>query len=52
MNDKGQLGNGNEVPTYEPYQVPSIGPTAKHPIKPATKIACGLKHCIVLTKNY
>lgn len=52
MNDKGQLGNGTEVPTNDPYQIPSIGPTNKHPIKAATKIACGLKHCLVLTKNY
>ena len=52
MNDKGQLGLGNEVPTYEPVQLQCIGPSSKHLIKPVTKIACGLKHCLVLTNNY
>jgi len=51
MNDKGQLGVGNDSPAFEPIQVPQIGPTAKHTIKPITKIGCGLKHVLVLTKN-
>ena len=29
MNDKGQLGIGNEAPTFEPIQLPQIGPTSK-----------------------
>jgi alpha-tubulin suppressor-like RCC1 family protein len=45
QNDKGQLGLGNEMPTCEPSAVTSI-------IKPITKIDCGLKHCIALTKDY
>ena len=28
MNDKGQLGVGNDTPAYEPAQVPQFGPTA------------------------
>ena len=52
MNERGQLGVGSESPTYEPVQIPQIGPTAKHSIKAVTKIACGLKHCLVLTKHY
>jgi len=51
MNEKGQLGLGNDTPAYEPTQVPQFGPTSQHLIKPATKIDCGLKHCLVLTKN-
>ena len=51
MNDRGQLGVGHETPLFEPAQIPFIGPTAKHTIKSATKIACGLKHCLILTKN-
>ena len=51
MNDKGQLGNGTEYPSYEPIQVSNIGATSQHPIKAITKIACGLKHCLVMTKN-
>jgi alpha-tubulin suppressor-like RCC1 family protein len=51
MNDKGQLGIGNEAPTFEPIQLPQIGPGNKYQIKPVTKIACGLKHCLVLTNN-
>ena len=27
MNDKGQLGNGNDVPSLDPYQIVHIGPT-------------------------
>ena len=52
MNDKGQLGIGNESPAYDPVQIPQIGPSAKHTIKPITKIACGLKHCLVLSNKY
>lgn len=51
MNDKGQLGIGNECPAFEPVQVPQIGPTPKHTIKPVGKISCGLKHCLVMTKT-
>ena len=28
MNDKGQLGVGNDNPAYEPAQVPQFGPTS------------------------
>jgi mitogen-activated protein kinase kinase kinase 9 len=52
MNEKGQLGIGNESPAYDPVQIPQIGPSAKHTIKPITKIACGLKHCLVLSNKY
>jgi alpha-tubulin suppressor-like RCC1 family protein len=51
MNDKGQLGIGNQTPVFEPVQVSQIGPTSKHSIEPITKVSCGLKHCIVMTKN-
>lgn len=51
MNDKGQLGIGKESPAFEPIQVPQIGPSSKHAIKPITKIMCGLKHVLVMTKN-
>jgi len=30
MNDKGQLGLGFDGPTFDPAQVPQIGPTSKH----------------------
>ena len=49
MNEKGQLGLGNENPMYEPVQVPSVGP--RQTVRPITKISCGLKHCLVLTSN-
>ena len=50
-NDKGQLGLGVDTPAFDPMQVPQIGPSSKHSIRPVTKIACGLKHCLVLTSN-
>ena len=45
MNDKGQLGIGNELPTLEPTLITAIN-------KPVQKIECGLKHCLALTKDY
>lgn len=51
-NDRGQLGIGSEVPSFEPVQLPQIGPSQRHAIDAVTKIACGLKHCLVLTKSY
>lgn len=45
LNDKGQLGLGNELPTVEPTLVSSL-------TKVITKIDCGLKHCVALTKDY
>ena len=51
MNDKGQLGIGNESPAYDPVRIPQIGPSSKHPIKPIKKIDCGLKHCLVLSNK-
>lgn len=44
LNDKGQLGLGNETPTLDPQQVPIN--------KQVHKIDCGLKHCVALTKDY
>lgn len=45
QNDKGQLGLGNEVPTFEPAPVITLNRTI-------SKIDCGLKHCIALSKDY
>jgi|LauGreDrversion4_2_1035121.scaffolds.fasta_scaffold59029_1 alpha-tubulin suppressor-like RCC1 family protein len=45
LNDKGQLGVGNEIPTVEPQPVTAL-------TKPVSKIDCGLKHCVALTKDY
>ena len=45
LNDKGQLGLGNETSTLDPQPITSIG-------KPVIKIDCGLKHCLALTKDY
>ena len=52
LNDQGQLGLGNLVSQFDPVQIPSIGPTAQNTISPVNKIGCGLKHCLVLNKNY
>mmetsp|Transcript_5456 Transcript_5456/g.9222 ORF Transcript_5456/g.9222 Transcript_5456/m.9222 type:complete len:242 (+) Transcript_5456:797-1522(+) len=52
LNDMGQLGIGNEVSQFDPVQIQQIGPSVRHSIKPVTKIACGLRHCLVLNKNY
>lgn len=50
MNDKGQLGINSDVPySFEPVAVSSSKSTLS---KAVQKIACGLKHCIVLTKDY
>jgi len=46
LNDKGQLGIGNEQSTYEPYLVSSLVG------KVVSRIECGLKHCVALTKDY
>ena len=45
QNDKGQLGLGNEMPTFDPYPVTGL-------TKSIAKIACGLKHVIALSKDY
>ena len=45
QNDKGQLGHGNDTPTFEPSAVTTLS-------KVITKIDCGLKHCLALTKDY
>lgn len=45
QNDKGQLGLGNEVPTFEPTPVTTLNRTI-------SKIDCGLKHCLALSKDY
>ena len=50
MNDKGQLGINSDVPySFEPVAVSSSKSTLS---KAAMKIDCGLKHCLVLTKDY
>ena len=50
MNDKGQLGINSDVQySFEPVAVSSSKSTLS---KAVQKIACGLKHCIVLTKDY
>ena len=50
MNDKGQLGINQDVPySFEPVAVSSSKSTLS---KAVQKIDCGLKHCIVLTKDY
>ena len=46
QNDKGQLGLGNELSTYEPSFVSALAS------KQVSKIECGLKHCVALTKDY
>jgi alpha-tubulin suppressor-like RCC1 family protein len=46
LNDKGQLGIGNEASTYEPVLVSSLAG------KVVSRIECGLKHCVALTKDY
>jgi len=50
MNDKGQLGiNSDASYFFEPVAVSS----AKGPLSKAVqRIDCGLKHCLVLTKDY
>ena len=50
MNDKGQLGINSDVPySFEPVAVSSSKSTLS---KAVQRIDCGLKHCIVLTKDY
>lgn len=50
MNDKGQLGINSEAPySFEPVAVSSAKGNLS---KAVQKIDCGLKHCIVLTKDY
>ena len=50
MNDKGQLGINSDVPySFEPVAVSSSKSTLS---KAVQKIDCGLKHCLVLTKDY
>lgn len=48
LNDKGQLGLGNESFTADPQLVTGGGIGAKV----ISKIECGLKHCVALTKDY
>lgn len=45
QNEKGQLGLGHENQVPDPTPVVSL-------VKPVVKIACGLKHVLVLTKEY
>ena len=45
QNDKGQLGLGTDTPTCEPALVSGL-------TKVVSKIDCGLKHCVALTKDY
>jgi alpha-tubulin suppressor-like RCC1 family protein len=45
QNDKGQLGLGNEISTWEPQPVTGLG-------KLIQRIDSGLKHCVALTKSY
>jgi len=50
MNDKGQLGIGQEVTqTFEPVAVSSSKSTLS---KAVQRIDCGLKHVMALTKDY
>ena len=50
MNDKGQLGINSEQPYHlEPVAVSSSKSTLS---KAVQKIDCGLKHCLVLTKDF
>lgn len=50
MNDKGQLGIGQDIPyTFDPVVVSSSKGTLS---KAVYRIDCGLKHVIVLTKDY
>ena len=50
MNDKGQLGIGQEIPySFEPVVVSSSKGTLS---KAVYRIGCGLKHVMVLTKDY
>ena len=50
MNDKGQCGIGSENNiVVDPVAVSSSKSTLS---KVVTKIACGLKHCLVLTKDF
>lgn len=50
MNDKGQLGVGSDQPfIFEPVAVSSSKSTLS---KVVQKIACGLKHCMVITKDF
>lgn len=50
MNDKGQLGINSDAPySFEPVAVSSAKGTLS---KAVQKIDCGLKHCLVLTKDY
>lgn len=50
MNDKGQLGIGSDQNIIiEPVAVSSSKSTLS---KVVQKISCGLKHCLVLTKDY
>lgn len=45
QNDLGQLGLGHEQPVLEPMPITGIS-------KQITRIDCGLKHCVALTKDY
>lgn len=45
MNEVGQLGLGNELPTIEPNLVTGL-------TKAVSKIDCGMKHCVAITKDY
>ena len=50
MNDKGQLGINSDIPySFEPVAVSSSKSTLS---KAVQRIDCGLKHCIVLTKDF
>lgn len=50
MNDKGQLGINSDAPySFEPVAVSSSKSTLS---KASQKIDCGLKHCLVLTKDF
>lgn len=50
MNEKGQLGIGSDVPyNFDPVPVSSSKSTLS---KAAMRVDCGLKHCVVLTKDY
>ena len=50
MNDKGQLGINSDAPyQFDPVAVSSSKSTLS---KAVQRIECGLKHCIVLTKDF
>ena len=50
MNDKGQLGVGRDIThSFEPLAVSSSKSTLS---KAVQRIDCGLKHVMVLTKDY